>query len=98
MNVIRLFSIKSLSACLPRAILNLLIISVNAVQNNVSSNGAVSEIIFHLHINTTEQRPKACSDPTKKDVEVEIKRLKDPNSLVDSWPEKSPVLTPGVMG
>ena len=65
------FMIKSLSASLPRAILSLLIISVNAVQNNVSSNGAVSEIICHVHINTTEQRPKACSDPSKKDVEVQ---------------------------
>ena len=64
------FRIKSLSASLPRAILSLLIISVNAIQNNVSSNGAVSEIICHVHINTPEQRPQACSDPTQMEVEV----------------------------
>ena len=63
-------STKGLSASLPGAILTLLIIPVNAVENNVSSNGAVSEIICHVHINTSEQRSEARSDPTKKYVEI----------------------------
>lgn len=78
---------------MPGAILTLLIIPVNAVQNNVSSNGAVSEIIRHVDINTSEQRSEARSDPTKKYVEIfAVKKFKD--LLVDSWPEYSPVLPP----
>ena len=61
-------STKGLSASLPGAILTLLIIPVNAVQNNVSSNGAVSEIICHVHINTSEQTPEARCDSTKKEL------------------------------
>ena len=69
-------STKGLSASLPGAILALLIIPVNAVQNNVSSNGAVSEIICHVHINTSEQRSEACNDPTKKYVDLLLKSFR----------------------
>ena len=60
-NVVMLF-VKSLSVCLG-AVLTVLIISVNVVQNNVSSNGAVSELACQVHINTAEKSPRACSDP-----------------------------------